>query len=134
MKAHTLRFPFTSVAVVFALIIVSAAVIGDVNLIELPFGLLERIEQHEVDDIATGFLLVVAAFITDHVVAARRARQEIRLQSERLRVVKVTMRTVQDIVNNSLNQLQLIRIEGEGHVSPDVLMDLIEPYERLPRS
>ena len=36
-----------------------------------------------------------------------------------MRVVLVTMRTVQDIVNNNLNQLQLPRFEAEGHVSND---------------
>ena len=56
----------------------------------------------------------------------RRAEVEIRereaiLQAERLRVLQVTMRTVQDIVNNSLNQLQLLRIEAEGHVSANTL-------------
>ncbi len=54
-------------------------------------------------------------------VALRRAKRETSQQAERLRVVRVTMRTVQDIVNNSLNQLQLIRVEAEGHVSEDVL-------------
>jgi hypothetical protein len=31
------------------------------------------------------------------------------------------MRTVQDIVNNNLNQLQLLRLEAEGHVSDGTL-------------
>jgi hypothetical protein len=31
------------------------------------------------------------------------------------------MRTVQDIVNNCLNQLQLVRFEAEGHVSQEAL-------------
>jgi hypothetical protein len=33
----------------------------------------------------------------------------------------VTIRTVQDIVNNSLNQLQLLRMEADGHVSEETL-------------
>jgi hypothetical protein len=33
----------------------------------------------------------------------------------------VTMRTVQDIVNNNLNQLQLLRLEADGHVSDETL-------------
>ena len=33
----------------------------------------------------------------------------------------MTMRTVQDIVNNGLNQLQLLRIEAEGVVPDDTL-------------
>jgi hypothetical protein len=31
------------------------------------------------------------------------------------------MRTVQDIVNNGLNQLQLLRFDAEGHVPPESL-------------
>ena len=36
------------------------------------------------------------------------------IQLQRLRVFKATMRTVQDIVNNLLNGLQLAHLEGEG--------------------
>lgn len=43
------------------------------------------------------------------------------LEAERLRVVHVTMRTVQNIVNNSLNQLQDLRLEAEGHVPAESL-------------
>jgi len=46
----------------------------------------------------------------------RRRNLERALQAERLRVVRVTMRTVQHVVNNSLNQLQGLRFEAEGHV------------------
>jgi hypothetical protein len=35
----------------------------------------------------------------------------------RLRNVGMTMRTVQDVVNNNLNQLQLLRMEADGHVT-----------------
>jgi len=31
------------------------------------------------------------------------------------------MRTVQDIVNNNLNQLQLLRMEADGHVPDETL-------------
>jgi hypothetical protein len=36
-------------------------------------------------------------------------------------VVRLTMRTVHDIVNNNLNQLQLLRIEADGRVPDDTL-------------
>lgn len=55
------------------------------------------------------------------IVSDARLAREVHLQEERLRVVRVTMRTVQDIVNNCLNQLQLLRLEAEGHVPPDTL-------------
>jgi PAS domain S-box-containing protein len=49
----------------------------------------------------------------------KRLNDEIQLQ--RLRVFKATMRTVQDIVNTLLNGLQLVQLEAEGHVPPEVL-------------
>ena len=41
--------------------------------------------------------------------------------AEQLPVLQVIMRTVQDIVNNNLNQGQLLRLEAEGHVSEETL-------------
>jgi hypothetical protein len=43
------------------------------------------------------------------------------LKVEQLRVVHVTMRTVQDIVNNCLNQLQLLRLDADGYVPTESL-------------
>jgi len=43
------------------------------------------------------------------------------MRTEQLRVVQVTMRTVHDIVNNCLNQLQLLRFDAEGHVPEETL-------------
>ena len=42
-------------------------------------------------------------------------------QAERLRTLKATMRTVQDIVSNALMSLQMFRFEAEQHVSPGSL-------------
>jgi PAS domain S-box-containing protein len=42
-------------------------------------------------------------------------------QAERLKVLKATMRTVQDVVYNALMSLQLFRTDAEAHVSPESL-------------
>jgi signal transduction protein with GAF and PtsI domain len=55
------------------------------------------------------------------IVGDARLTHEALLQAERLRVVQVTMRTVQDVVNNCLNQLQVLRISAEGHVPQESL-------------
>jgi hypothetical protein len=118
---HMPRFPLTFAAVVVTVVVLAAALVGDINLIELPFGFMSRIELHEMDDIVTAVALVIVAFVVDAVLAARLARTDRGLEGERLRVVQVTMRTVQDIVNNGLNQLQLLRFDAEGHVPPESL-------------
>jgi PAS domain S-box-containing protein len=48
----------------------------------------------------------------------QRAEEEIQLQ--RLRVFKATMRTVQDIVNNFLNGLQVVHLGLEGQLPPEM--------------
>jgi hypothetical protein len=111
------RFPVTSVAGILALIVVVAALFGDIDVIQLPISILDRFARSEFDDIIVALLLILVAFVIDQIVAGRLHRQEVKLEAERLRVVKVTMRTVQDVVNNVLNQLQLVRFEAEGRVS-----------------
>jgi signal transduction protein with GAF and PtsI domain len=59
------------------------------------------------------------------IVGDARVMHEALMQAERLRVVQVTMRTVQDVVNNCLNQLQLLRLSAEGHV-PEESLELFD--------
>jgi hypothetical protein len=85
--------------------------------------------------VATSLRLVVVSVIA--MVFARQAeyerslRQELErrhaleLQREQLRVVHVTMRTVHDIFNNCLNQLQLLRMHAEGRV-PNESLELFD--------
>jgi hypothetical protein len=130
MKNALRRFPFTFGSVGFAVIVAGVALIGHVNLIEIPISAINRIERGEVDDIVTAWLLVVVALVVDSVRNRRRDEREAKRQieereaerqAEQLRVVHVTMRTVQDIVNNCLNQLQLLRLDAEGLVPEESL-------------
>ena len=47
------------------------------------------------------------------------------LAEERLRILNATMRTVQDIVNNLLNNIQFFRTEAEG-VSPEEALNHLD--------
>lgn len=114
------RFPFTFAAATFAIMVITAAVVGDINRIWMPVEFLGPIEHSEMAEVLTSLLLVVLAVLVDGVVD-RRMNEEKRQQAERLRVARVTIRTVQDIVNNGLNQLLLVRFEAEGHVSAATL-------------
>jgi hypothetical protein len=77
----------------------------------------------------TAFVLVIVAQVVDSIRAARKEKREAKrqaeIQAEQVRVVHVTMRTVQDIVNNCLNQLQLFRMDAEGIV-PDESLRLFD--------
>ena len=125
MNRHLFRrFPSTSIALALALIVLVAASFWRINVFELPGVDVIGIEQNEIGEIAIAFVLVIPAFFIDRVVARQRTH-EAQLRAEQLRVLRVTMRTVQDIVNNNLNQLQLLRLQAEGHV-PDETLTLFD--------
>jgi hypothetical protein len=114
------RFRYTAITFAMALGVLVAAIGWHINVFSLPVVGLIGIEQTEIGEILIAFLFVIPAFFIDRVVARERAHETL-LQAERLRVVRVTMRTVQDIVNNNLNQLQLLRLEADGCVPIDTL-------------
>ena len=70
-------------------------------------------------------MAVTAAAQLAPIVSDARVLHEAELQAERLRAVHLTMRAVQDIVNNCLNQLQLLRLDAEGHV-PGASLDAFD--------
>jgi hypothetical protein len=82
---------------------------------------------------AVAFTGLVFARQSEHERRLRRdleQRHALQLRAEQLRVVQVTMRTVQDIVNNCLNQLQILRLDAEGHVSAESLNQFDQAIRR----
>ena len=69
------RFPFTSAAMVLTLIVVFAAMGGELDVVQIPLGVVDRIDPRAIDDIAITFVLLVAAITVD-VSRARRAAAE----------------------------------------------------------
>jgi fumarate reductase subunit D len=113
-----------------AVMVLIAGVVWHINVFDIPRLSLVGIEQNEIGDIAVAFLLVIPAFFLDRMVERERAHDET-LRAEQLRVLKATMRTVQDLVNNSLNELQLLRVEAAvGEVRPETLRLFDETIQR----
>jgi hypothetical protein len=130
---RTVHLPFTSVASVFAALVFVAACTMDINVIDLNLRVLERIERSELDELLSASVLVLVAFGVDQVRAARVRRRENGLKAEEVRVVHVTMRTVQDIVGNCLTELQLLRMEAEGLV-PTAALSMFDESIRVATS
>lgn len=114
------RLPYTVAALVLAFMVLVAASLWHIHVFELTGFNIVGIEQSEIGEIGIAFLLIIPAVFIDRVVARQRTH-DAQLQAEQLRVLRVTMRTVQDIVNNNLNQLQLLRLEAEGLVPEETL-------------
>ena len=72
-------------------------------------------------EVVTASFLVLTTIIIAGLRFHRRQQVIVAERAEQLRVVHVTMRTVQDIVNNCLNQIQLLRLDADGLVSEETL-------------
>jgi hypothetical protein len=106
------------------------ASVWKINVFAIPSLSIIGLEESEIGEAAIAFLLVIPAFFLDRLVARQREHEAI-LHAEQLRVVRATMRTVQDIVNNSLTELQLLRFDaGEGQVQAETLRLFDETIQR----
>ena len=97
-----------------------AAVFWHINVFEIPRLSVIGIEQSELGEVLIAFLLIIPALFIDRVVTSQRTH-EVQLQAGRLRVLRATMRTVQDIVGNALMSLYLFRADAEPNVSAESL-------------
>jgi hypothetical protein len=123
-----LRFKITIAGVLFAIGVTWAATVFDVNVINVDLRyIVSGIEQNELDEVATVWVLAVVAGALEF---RSRRRASTRLAVDQLRVLRTTMRTVQDIVGNSLNELQLLRFEAEGLVPAEALSTFDESIRR----
>jgi hypothetical protein len=120
------RFLATYVTILLAGAIIVSDLFLDINLFSVASNLFERIARNHVDALVAGVLIIVVGRSIDVWVAGQRARREAEIQAQRLSVLRATMRTVQDIVNNALNQLQLFRLDAEGLLPEESLTQFDE--------
>jgi PAS domain S-box-containing protein len=85
---------------------------------EIPVELTITVMRSDSDPIFTGVLRDISA--RKHA-ETQLARLNDEIQLQRLRVFRATMRTVQGIVNNLLNSLQLAHHEAEGQLPDEML-------------
>jgi CheY-like chemotaxis protein len=130
------RFPYSVVALALALLVFAGAVFFHINVFNLPVVDVIGIERSEVGEIMIVFLFIMPAFFVDRVVARQRSQQHLR--AAQLRVLRMTMRTVQDIVGNALMSLYLFRAEAEPSVSHEslalfdhIIVDMAERLKKI---
>ena len=108
------RFRATCVTTALAAAILVFDFFTDINLFHAASQLFERIARNHVYAVVTAVLLILVGLCIDVFVAGQKEKWETEIQAQRLRVLKAAMRTVQEIVNNAFNELQLFRLDAEG--------------------
>jgi len=102
---------------------------ADFELFDRFIKLLVKFEDLKLHEIIFLTLFLVVGVAVDQTRNGARDRRQRKLARERLRTVQTTMATVQDIVNNALNNLVFIQIEAEKSqaLSPETL----ETFDKL---
>lgn len=90
---------------------------------------LVTLETFEADEFLVVLLLIIVALLIDLIRLRNRARREHELDQHRVQVMRSTMATVQDVVNNFLNNLQLFRFEAERSQALDA--DYLKLFDDL---
>jgi len=117
------RFKTTVFTFIFGALFFFTSTLVEVDVFERAGALLRSLEIYEADELLIAVFFVLCGLVIDmHTVKLRKERQVI-IQEQRLRVLRATMNSVNDINNNFLNSLLLFRMEAEdkGALSYDSL-------------
>jgi hypothetical protein len=113
LVAFCFRYLATLVATAIAIVILWLTLVRHFDIIRWNVELLQHIEGTSVDDVIFCVLLVIVCLIVDSARFSSRQRGLRATEEERMRVFKSTMLTVQDLVNNALTNLQMVRLEAD---------------------
>ena len=116
------RYPFLLSTLPLAATLLAFAFLTDLDMVRTGIAQLQHVEDKNVDDLFVAVVLIIAGLVIDLV----RGHRKLELEAQRLETLRATMRTVQDLVGNALNNLLLFRMEAEDHVSPDALRQFDE--------
>ena len=113
LVAFCVRYPATLVAIAIAIVILWLTLVSHFDIIRWNVELLQHIEGTSVDDVIFCVLLVIVGLIVDSARLSSRERRLRATEEQRMRIFKSTMLTVQDLVNNALTNLQMVRLEAD---------------------
>jgi len=129
LKTIGRRYPvFIAVLTLCALYLLSDS-FANFQVFDGVLELLSEFEMAKAHEIILLALVLILGVAIDQTRNAVRYRSQRRLDGARLQVVKTTMATVQDIVNNALNNLIFIHIEAEK--SQALSQESLQAFEHI---
>ncbi len=83
------------------------------DLFEKFTSFITQLEKYEIDELLIYSCIVLTGIVIDMIVSYRNAKNRLYTQQQKLLTLQATMATVQDIVGNSFNGLQGIKVKIE---------------------
>jgi hypothetical protein len=114
----------TLIAIALAVTLVLIHFLTGIDFANVLGRFLESIPGNHLDELVIADLIIAAGVTIDVLRARQRRRREFEIQAQRLMVFKATMRSIHELVNDALNQMQLFRMEGEGLMPEESLVSL----------
>jgi hypothetical protein len=111
----------TTIACAAAAVVILIFAYFELDLIRFGIWFVDIFERHEVDDVIVAIALVIFGLTVDLRRDKKKHLLEIHIQARRVAVLKATMRTVQDLVNNFINSMLLVQLEAGDALSPETL-------------
>ena len=124
------RFIATCIATMLAGLLILTIFLTGVDVAAEGGTMFTAIATHKMVRILAAFLFIALGLCIDLFAASQRAKREKEIQAQRLIVFKARMRTVHQIVNNALNEMQLFRLNAEGLMPEESLMSFDELIKR----
>lgn len=124
------RFLVTGTAATLAVALLLIHFLTGVDFFSAAGTLLEAFPWNHADELLIAVLFIVVGITIDGIIARKRRERETEIQAQRLMVFKATMRSVHELVNDALNQLQLFRLKGEGLMPEESLTSFDDLLER----
>jgi len=84
-----------------------------IDLFRLAIMYLNQKQFFHTEEVAFSVVLLIVALLIDQFRNVRRTRRKRRLEQERLNTARATMATMNDLVNNFLNNILLVQMEIE---------------------
>jgi hypothetical protein len=122
-----INYKFTVVSFILALVFFISEVWFDLDIMDNVVKFLARFEKYEVDELLLAGAVLFVGVVIDVTKNRVKKEFEFKLQMQRLRILKSTIRTMQDLINNLVVALQYFKINAEDMKQLDKeSLDLID--------
>lgn len=112
-----IEFAGTLISACVGLTLLCVTLLLDLDLFELALNRVSHLhfEAHELDEFVIPIVLVLAGGMFDLVSHHFREKRNHQLHADRLRTMRVTMASVDDVINNLLNNLEFLKFNSSQY-------------------
>lgn len=110
---NIISYKYTLLSLLLAVIFYIIVLLADLDIMDNIISFLTQFEKYEVDELLLAGFVFSMGIIIDVTKNKIKKEFELRLQTQRLQILKSTIRTMQDIINNLVVALQYFRVNAE---------------------